>query len=361
MLNAPSAPVPRLCISNHGLRHSGGIERYALTLVRGLHALGVRPTVVAKAFDRGLPEYGWVDPVQVPVGLVPGKLRDLYFDWRLRRLKRRRDLGPWLACNQTGAADLAVCGSTHPGYLAALGLPVRRSDRWKIDLEHRHLHAAQVVVAHSGRMADEAMRHHGVTADKIRLMHPPVDAQRFAPVPPERRAALRAGLGLPDDRAVFLLASTGHRRKGLDLLIEVFARCPLPVQLVLVGRPLDRPAPHVRDLGYRSDIEDIFRAVDFTVLASAYEPFGLVGIESVLCGTPVVVADNVGCAEVIGADGGQRFSLAEPASLDRAVAAAVQRWRDNGHRLAEPHKALRYDPAVAAHVQGLLRLADALR
>jgi hypothetical protein len=87
----------KLCLSNHGLRHSGGIERYALTLVRGLHSLGVRPTVIAKAFDTTLPEYAWVDALPVRMSGVPSKLRDLYFDWRIRRFKQRRDLGPLIA------------------------------------------------------------------------------------------------------------------------------------------------------------------------------------------------------------------------------------------------------------------------
>jgi glycosyltransferase involved in cell wall biosynthesis len=347
----------KLCLSNHGLRHSGGIERYALTLVRGLHARGVRPTVIAKAFDTTLPEYAWVDPLPVRMTGVPSKLRDLYFDWRIRRFKQRRDLGPLIACNQTAAADIAICGSTHPGYLAAMGESAHRSDGWKIALERAHLTNAQFIVAHSQRMADEAQRYYGVKPAKIRLMYPPVDGERFSPVPDEERARLRAELKLPDDKAVFLLASTGHRRKGLDLLAEFFAKTDLPVCLVVAGRPLDIAAPHIRYLGYRNDLHNVFRAVDFTVLASIFEPFGLVGVESVLCGTPIVAADNVGCAEVIRAPGQFAFSLARPRSLGEAVGQAVAAWRTNTHRIAHPLAALSYDPSVDAHVSALLELA----
>ena len=351
----------KLCISNHGLRHSGGIERYAVTLVRGLHALGVRPTVIAKAFDTALPEYAWMDALPISMVGVPAKLRDLYFDWRIRRLKQRRDLGPLIACNQTGAADIAICGSTHPGYLAAMGRAAGRSDGWKIALERAHLLNAQFIVAHSQRMADEAQRFHGIDPQKIRLMYPPIDGERFSPVADAQRRQLRAELNLPADKAVFLLASTGHRRKGLDLLADFFASTDLPVCLVVVGRPVDIEAPHIRYLGYRSDIENVFRAVDFTLLASLYEPFGLVGVESVLCGTPVVAADNVGCAEVIRAPGQFAFSLDRTASLGEAVARAVVAWRANTHRIADPLSALSYDPSVNAHVRGLLDLAEQVR
>ena len=61
---------------------------------------------------------------------------------------------------------------------------------------------------------------------------------------------------------------------------------------MVAGRPIDETGPNIHYLGYRSDIEDVYRAVDFTILASTYEPFGLVGVESVLCGTPVLVADG---------------------------------------------------------------------
>ena len=348
----------KLCLSNHGLRHSGGIERYAVTLVRGLHALGVRPTVIAKAFDTTLPEYAWVDALPVRMAGVPSKLRDLYFDWRIRRFKQRRDLGPLIACNQTGAADIAICGSTHPGYLAAMGETAGRSDGWKIALERAHLVNSQFIVAHSQRMIDEVQRFYSIKPDKIRLMYPPVDSERFSKVPDAERARLRAELKLPDDKAVFLLASTGHRRKGLDLLAEFFAKTDLPVCLVVAGRPIDIDAPHIRYLGYRNDLHNVFRAVDFTLLASIFEPFGLVGVESVLCGTPIVAADNVGCVEVIRAPGQFGFSLAQAQSLGEAIGRAVAAWRANTHRIEDPLAALGYDPSVEVHVKALLELAQ---
>lgn len=356
----------RLALSNHGLRASGGIERYALTVVRGLHALGVKPVVIAKAFDATLPEYGWVEPLRVNVGWVPGKLRDLVFDRRIRALKRRLGLYPLIACNQTGAADIAICGSTHPGFLEAMGQAERLSDRWKISLERAHLVNSAVIVAHSQRMAGEVQRFHGIPAGKIRLLYPPVDGERFSGVDDATRAALRAQLGLSPDRPAFLLASTGHKRKGLDLLVEFFRRTALPVDLVVAGRPLpaEAQAPNIRSLGYRRDIENVYRAVDFTVMASRYEPFGLVGVESLLCGTPVLCAQGVGCAEVLRAPAQLPFRLdaadADGDSFAAAVAEAVRRHAAGTHRIADPLAHLGYDPSVAHHVRELLALAESI-
>lgn len=351
----------RLALCNHGLRNSGGIERYALTLVRGLHERGIRPVFIAKKFDPTLPEVGWVEPVRVRMTGLPGKLHDFWFDRRIRAIKRQRGLFPLIACNQTGAADIAICGSTHPGYLDAMGLRAGIVDGWKSRLEHAHLHNARVIVAHSQRMADEAVRHHGVRPEKIRLLYPPVDGARFGSVDTTTRERLRAGLTLPPDKCVFLLASTGHKRKGLDLLVEFFRATTLPVLLVVAGRPIDDAGPNVRYLGYRSDIESVYRAVDFTILASTYEPFGLVGVESVLCGTPVLIAAGAGCAEVISGPAQIAFDRGSRPSLANAIDSAVARWRAGPARLADPLQSLRYDPGVANHVTALLGLADEVR
>jgi glycosyltransferase involved in cell wall biosynthesis len=349
-----------LALSNHGLRNSGGIERYALTLVRGLHARGIKPVFAAKAFDKSLPEYGWVDPVPVRMSGVPGKLRDFWFDWRLRSLKRQGRWAPLIACNQTGAADIAICGSNHPAYLEAMGQRPGHIDRWKIALERDHLTNAKLIVAHSRGLAQQVQQHYGVAPGKIEVLYPPIDGDRFSTVPDARRLQLRESLGLPDDRAVFLLASTGHRRKGLDLLLDFFQTTRLPVLLAVAGRPIDAQGPNLRYLGYRTDIEDVFCAVDFSVMASRYEPFGLVGIESVLCGTPVLLADNVGCAEVIAEPATLGFSLTQSGSLAQAVEQAVARWQAGEHRLVTPCANLRYDPSVSVHLDALLAWAQRL-
>lgn len=350
----------RLTISNHGLRNSGGIERYALTLVRGLHDRGIHPTFIAKAFDAALPEYAWVKPIRVRMTGVPNKLRDLVFDWRIGRIKRALGLFPLIACNQTHAADIAICGSVHPGYLAAMGQRARLSDRWRTGLEFRHLQNSQVVVAHSRRIAEEVVRHHGIAAAKVRILYPPVDGDKFHAVAEREREALRREFGLPADRAVFLLVSTGHKRKGLDMLAAFFRSTDLPVSLAVAGRPIKGESNNIRYLGYRADIENAFRAADFTVVASHYEPFGLVGVESVLCGTPLVLAKNVGCAEVIREPAQIAFTLNEAGSFEAAIAHATQRWKDGKHRINAPLSCLSYDPSVAIHIDALLQLAASM-
>jgi len=98
-------------------------------------------------------------------------------------------------------------------------------------------------------------------------------------------------------------------------------------------------------------------ALQLRPLEALERPFGLVGVESVLCGTPIVVADNVGCAEVVRDAGSLRFALADAASFERAIREAIDRWRRGTHRVADPHAALSYYPGVQTHLDALLRHA----
>jgi glycosyltransferase involved in cell wall biosynthesis len=350
----------RLAWAHASLRPGGGFERYARTVVTGLHARGLRPVFLARRIDRDLPESAWVDPVVLGDSLVPQPLVDHVFDWRIGRARRRLHLAPLVATSPTRHADVAVCGGTHPGYLRAMGERAGWRDRSRIALERAFYGRAGVVIAHSERMRGELRSDFGLDAS-VRVLHPPVDAARFAPVDGARRQALRHRFGFPEDRLVLLLASTGHRRKGLPLLLRVLAASDLPVVLAVAGRPVEGRPDKVLGLGHLESIEDAYRAADATVLVSTYEPFGLVAVESVLCGTPVVLSPEVGAAEVLAPEARIDLAARDEASLSAALDTLVARWRAGTLRLAEPLALLRYDPSVDAHVGALLALAERAR
>jgi glycosyltransferase involved in cell wall biosynthesis len=356
---APAGPrqsAPKLGFSCQALRHSGGFERYARDVIGELIARGIRPTVFARKFDRLLPEYESIDAQPIHVRWLPGKLRDFAFAWALPKRRARSGVDALIAVNRVNAAEIVVCGGTHPGALEHGRNRPRWTDRWQIALERRAYGNARIVVAHSRLMADELRRYFGVAADKIRVIHPPVRDDRFSPVDAATRASLRAEMGVPDGHAAFAwAANTG---KGCETLKAFFETTTLPVVLLAAGRPIKSTSPKIRFLGYRTDMENVFRAADFTVISSPYEPFGLVGVESILCGTPLLSATNVGCAEVIREDAQWRFSHLDPASFAAAVDAALRRWRDGTARLAEPRAHLLYDPRVAPHVTRLLELVE---
>jgi glycosyltransferase involved in cell wall biosynthesis len=349
-------PVTEIALTAQALKNSGGAERYTRDVIAGLHRRGLRPTLFAREIDRALPEAAWIDAQPLNVRWAPRKLRNLAFDWRLKqRLKRHRPACVF-SINHSTHADVALCGGTHPGSLEAAGRAARRSDEWQIELERRVYSQARAIVAHSQLMSRELQRFYGVPAERIEVLYPPVDTARFQPLSEVERAAVRRRFDLPEGRVIFVFSSTSHERKGYPLLEAFFAQTTLPVCLVVAGRPVPKTSDTIRYVGYCNDIEKLFAAADFTVVASAYEPFGLVGVESVMCGTPLVIADNVGSAETVTGAAKIAFSRQSAGSFERAVQTAVERVRSGGARIADPLGSLVYDPGVDAHVAALYEL-----
>lgn len=351
--------MKKLGLSSNALQHSGGFERYAMDLVRGLAALGVEPAFFARRLDASLPEYKLVEPHRINVSFLPGKLRDRWFSWRLRAARRAAHVDVLIGCNRVDSSDVAICGGTHLGFLRATGRAQKRSDRWQIALERRQYERSKVVVAHSQLMHDELRELYGVDEAKIRVLFPPVDGTRFAPTDAATRAALRQKYGFADDEIVLLFPSSSHERKGLPLIEAALRDTAAPVVVAVAGRPPARTSERLRYIGYVKELAECYQAADFTILASTYEPFGLVGIESVMCGTPVIFPSSIGCCDAIAPHAKFVFAPADLADLRATLERAVREYRD-GTRRAPPElarDAVLYDPGVAAHAGALLTLA----
>ncbi|KWZ43671.1 glycosyl transferase family 1 [Burkholderia savannae] len=350
----------KIGLSCNAFRYGGGLERYAIDLAHGLADVGFRPAVFARSFDPSVPEYGRVEPHRINVSFLPGKCRDAWFSWRLRVARRASPVDVLIGCNRVDSSEIAICGGTHLGFLDALGRTPTFFDRRQIALERRQYERARFVVAHSVLMRDELRRFYGLGDDKIRVLFPPVDAARFAPVGAARRAELRRRFGFADDEIVLLFPSSSHERKGLPLIEAVLRDGGPPVVVAVAGRPPERTSQRLRYVGYVKDIEDGYRAADFTILASKYEPFGLVGIESVMCGTPVILSSNIGCCDAIAPSAKLVFTPGDAAGLRATLGDAVQRARAGAAHVessAAAHAAIRYDSSVARHVEQLLDLA----
>jgi len=139
--------------------------------------------------------------------------------------------------------------------------------------------------------------------DRLTLIPGGVDTGRFAPA--EDRAATRAGLGFAPDETVVLSVRRMAPRMGLVELVRAVGRLRAErpgLRLVLVGDGVLRPAieAEVARLGLgdavaltgRIDDDDLVRhyqAADlFALPTQAYEGFGMVTLEALACGTPVV-------------------------------------------------------------------------
>lgn len=144
----------------------------------------------------------------------------------------------------------------------------------------------------------------GVPPERLHLVPLGVETRLFAPAAGEVPMEERNG-------AEFVFAGAASRVKGLDLLLEAFARVYAAepgCRLRVIGPPGDSsallgpPAPAgVSVLGSLSQAELVgrFRSADCLVLPSRNESFGMVVPEALAAGLPAVVSDRVGAAELI--------------------------------------------------------------
>jgi glycosyltransferase involved in cell wall biosynthesis len=144
----------------------------------------------------------------------------------------------------------------------------------------------------------------GVPPERVHRVPLGVEAALFAPV-------LRESLAEAEKGTEFMFVGAASRVKGLDLLLEAFARVHAAEpgsRLLVVGPPGDAsallgppPPVGVSVLGSLSQAElaGRFRTADCLVLPSRNESFGMVVPEALAAGLPAVVSDRAGVVELI--------------------------------------------------------------
>ncbi|MGH8201844.1 MAG: glycosyltransferase [Steroidobacteraceae bacterium] len=154
-----------------------------------------------------------------------------------------------------------------------------------------------------------------------------VDAEVFQP---QRRGDwLRQRLGLAPDARVLVYAGRFAGEKNLPLLLQAFAQLGSPYHLLLIGGEREgRPSANVTMLPYRRDSIELAQwlaSADALVHAGTRETFGLVILEAMACGRPVVAARAGAIPEFVDDSVGV---LAEPGSgarMAEAIAALYER------------------------------------
>jgi D-inositol-3-phosphate glycosyltransferase len=189
------------------------------------------------------------------------------------------------------------------------------------------------IIAATPLERDQMVSYYDADPGKIEVIPAGVDTELFHP---RDRAAVRRELGLPDlDTPILLFVGRIERLKGLDTLLESVAvvsrTCSgKDLKVLIVGgggqseeenAELRRIVQLHRDLNLEEQVEFVgskpqdmlplyYSAADITIMPSHYESFGLVAVESMASGTPVI-ASNVGGLSFTVKDGETGFLVPE--------------------------------------------------
>ncbi|MEL7669256.1 glycosyltransferase [Methanobacterium sp.] len=179
--------------------------------------------------------------------------------------------------------------------------------------EDRLIKGASKLIAINNQEFDQ-YTNFGVEKNKIEIIENSIDASEYENLPVNGN--FRRKYGIKNEEKIILYLGRIDSTKGINILLESFKDLTFEmenVKLVIVGP----------DHGYLSTLKNLIRKFHITdkvdiigplygtdkleayvdsnllVYPSYYEIFGLVPLESLLCGTPVIVTDNCGCSDLI--------------------------------------------------------------
>ena len=325
-----SSPLGRL-----GEREAGGMSVYVRNLAQTLGRMGVEVDVFTR-------RHNLEDPRVVEMGEA---VRLVHVDAGLAETVTG-SLAPYVAEFVRGVEAFAVdeglaYDAVHSHYwlsgLAGLELARRWNARHAVTFhtlaevklladpgaqepperagaERRIVAETDAVVVSDGHERELLAQHYGAPASKVTVLPIGVDVETFRPLD---RAEARRRLGL-HGRRMLLCVGRFDPLKRFDLALSAAAllRERENVEVRLVGGDLDRD-PEARRLSALADALGIagnvrfagtapheelpwhYNAADVVLAPSRYESYGLVALEAMACGTPVVAARVGGLASLV--------------------------------------------------------------
>jgi glycogen synthase len=220
-----------------------------------------------------------------------------------------------LAKQLTGAALVLTTHSLEPHRpwkVEQLGSAYNASS-W---VERTAYQNADGVVAVSASMKADVHDLYGVPHEKIRVIHNGIDLEQYRPT---RNPAVLVRYGIDPDKPFVLFVGRITRQKGIIHLVSAIKYLRPGIQVVLcagapdteeIGREMAERVEQARrdsanpiiwidQIVPKEDIIPLYTHAALFICPSVYEPFGIINLEAMACGTPVVASAVGGIKEVV--------------------------------------------------------------
>ena len=258
----------------------------------------------------------------------------------------------------------------------------------RIDTEAQIIKQADLLIAATPAERIQMMWLYGARMQKIQVVSPGVNVHHFRPIP---RSEAREALGMSEDEQMLLFVGRIEPLKGVETLVCALAilkqeipECAGKTRLSIIGGALDDAAQEGTELARLMTLADelglskcisflgaksqellptYYAAAEMVMMPSHYESFGMVALEAMACGTPVVASEVGGLAYLI-QDGVTGFHV--PANDPEELAGRIRLLLENQTlrqemSIAAAEYARRFDwGLIAAQVEKLYQQAEKL-
>lgn len=306
-----------LVLPSEGAENEPGLDVRAPTEE---HVKNIRVAAMLQPYD------GWADYAarirakgDVPAGDLYGwDLAEAVERYTALSVELTKDVAPDVVhCHDWMTYDAGVRAARHHGkplvahvHATELDRTDFHPNRWIADRERAGLLAADRVVAVSGYTRDILTRHYGIPGDKICVVHNAHDRQPLI----ESRERISSQFGLSKEPLVLFLGrltvqknpwqflEVACRVRGIDPRVRFVVAGDGPLLPTLVERACELGMGD--DVIFTGRLKDsevrlLFARADCFVMPSLSEPFGLVALEAIAHGTPVIMSRQSGVAEVV--------------------------------------------------------------
>lgn len=340
----------------------GGISPHVKDLSEALQGKGIEVHVVTKhtpnAPDEeveangvhvhrvhlGAEPHDFLHEIQLLNAATDLRVRQLLEDWRPGGQPTIFHAHDWLSLDAARELKyeykLPMVATIHATEAGRHGGIFNDTSRYIHEQEYWLTYEAWRIIVCSEFMKSEAERLFNSPADKIDVIYNGVKASRFEfDWSEEERLAHRAKLALPDEKIVMFVGRF-VREKGIQVLLNaacsILAQEPNTKFLIVGGGQKERFERFIEWMGLREKVlftgfmanrslHQLYRVADVAVFPSLYEPFGIVALEAMAAGAPVVASDAGGLQEVVLHDQTGTMSFAgDPKSLAWAVLRVLQ-------------------------------------